>query len=95
MRKINFGLAVLILSGFALAGCQTHREQVMNENWGKSFQAIKTNHIVNPDAGLDEQIVEGLDGVASEKAMVKYHNSFSEKPPAQVTNINISGVGGK
>ena len=95
MRKMNLGLAVLILSGFALAGCETHREQVINENWGKSFQAIKINHIFNPDAGLDEQTVEGFDGIAAEKAMGNYHKSFDNKPPVQVTNINIGGIGGK
>jgi hypothetical protein len=95
MRKIYLTLAFLILSGFVLAGCETQREQVIIDNWGKSFQAIKTNHIINPNAGLDEQTVEGMDGVDAEKALNKYHTSFDEKPPAPVTNISISGIGGK
>lgn len=94
MRNILF-IPILILSVFILTGCETRREQLLNDNWGKSFQAIKTNHVINPDAGLDEQFVEGVDGKVSLKAANKYHNSFDEKPPAQVTNISITGLGGQ
>jgi hypothetical protein len=93
MRKTYLGLAVLILSASVLIGCETQRQQVLNDNWGKSYQAVKTNHIINPDAGMDDQTVDGMNGVNSEKAMEKHHKSFEEKPPAQVTNINISGIG--
>jgi hypothetical protein len=95
MRIINLILAVLILSGFVLTSCETHREQVLNDNWGRSFQAIKTNQIISPDAGLKDLPVVDMDGIAAEKVLEKYHQSFAEKPPAQITNINISGVGGK
>jgi len=95
MKKIYFIPAFLIFIFLFLTGCETQREQLLNENWGRSFQAVKTNHIINPEAGLDEVPMEGLDGIAAKKAANKYHNSFDEKPPAQITNISISGVGGK
>lgn len=96
MRTINFGLAVLMLFSLMLTGCESipyAREQNLIDNWGKSFQAIKTNHVINPDAGMDEAPVEGMDGIAAEKAMNKYYKTFDEKPPAQITNISISGIG--
>jgi hypothetical protein len=95
MRNKYLGLALLILAGFALTGCETYRQRTLSENWGRSYQAIQTNHVINPDAGMDEKTVEGIDGTASEKALNKYHKSFDEKPPTQVMNINISGVGSK
>jgi hypothetical protein len=95
MRKTYLGLAVLILFASVLIGCETHRQQVLDDNWGKSFQAVKSNHIIDPNAGMDDQTVEGMNGVNSENAMEKHHKSFAEKPPAQVTNINISGIGQK
>jgi hypothetical protein len=95
MKKIYFIPPLLIFVFLSLTGCENQRTQLLNDNWGKSYQAVKTNHIINPDAGLDEQPMEGLDGIASMKAANKYHNSFDEKPPAQITNITISGVGGK
>jgi hypothetical protein len=96
MQKIYLTLVFLMLFAFVTCGCESiphQREQILSDNWGKSFQAIKTNHIINPDAGMDEKTVEGIDGVASKKAIDKYHKSFDEKPPAQITNINISGIG--
>ena len=98
MRQFYISLAFLVFFASAISGCESiphRREQMLTDNWGKSFQAIKTNHIINPEAGIDEKPVEGMDGTASKKTIEKYHKSFDEKPPAQVTNISISGIGGK
>ena len=49
---------------------------------------------INPNAGTSGNAVAGMDGVAANEAVGRYHDSF-KAPPAPVNVINIGGAIGK
>ena len=61
-------------------------DTLLDENWGRSYEAAKYNQFLNPDAGDNQIPVVGMDAVASENTVNKYDKSFAEKEKA-VTNI--------
>ena len=56
-------IATLLIS----SGCGV-RETMLDRNWGKSFELVKTNQILNPEAGKDPD----TDGQATEANIGKY-----------------------
>ncbi|HEX8989582.1 MAG TPA: hypothetical protein VF816_16615 [Rhodocyclaceae bacterium] len=89
MKRNARSIAGLVLA-LGLAGCVSPTP-VLDEHFGEAVRAARLAQTVNPDAGRNTDPVFGLDGVASQESIVRYHNSFRNPPP--VTNvINIGGV---
>ena len=59
-----------------LSGCAPTR---LERNWGVSYEAQKENQIENPDAEMNLEPVEGLDGQAAVHTMDNYRKGFTKK----------------
>jgi len=70
----------------------TKKETMLERNWGRSFESMKYNQILNPEAGKNLDPVVGLDGQSAEKNMDKYKKSFEKEPPQKAYNINLGGI---
>jgi hypothetical protein len=82
-----FAAAVSICSG-----CGMYKETRLDRNWGKSFESVKTNQILNPKAGENLEPVVGLDGQAAEGAANGYHKSFKPNGSAKSVNLNLGNI---
>ena len=73
---VSAGIVVLL----AFSGCQKmyYGEQgpLLEQNWGRSFETMKQNQILNPEAGKDLSPVVGLDGNAANTNMNSYRKRF-------------------
>ena len=70
------------------AGCsQMQKETLSDKNWGRSYEAAKYNQILNPEAGKNQDPVDGLDGRATDNNVEKYRNSFKENRRQETVNI--------
>lgn len=97
MLKSNM-IRIIIMALFSLTlwGCagnlpEAERMNVLNDNWGKSYETAKKGQILNPDAGESLEPVLGLDGEAAEYGVNKYKESFEEVVEVETTstfNIN-------
>jgi hypothetical protein len=72
--------AIRVILGAAMAvaffGCvknySTGGNTELDRNWGKSYETAKYHQILNPEAGKNQEPVEGLDGRADERIMEGY-----------------------
>ncbi len=91
MLKGNIILIVVVaMLSAMLLGCagnlpEAKRVDILDMNWGKSFESAKNNQILNPDAGKNLDPVVGLDGTAAEYAVGKYKESYKKVVPVQTT----------
>jgi hypothetical protein len=89
-KSLRLAVALALLTTGIIAcsesGGLVQRETLLDQNWGRSYEAAKYNQILNPDAGRNLEPVVGMDGVASENTVNKYDQSFTEKK-GEVTNI--------
>ncbi|MDD5250364.1 MAG: hypothetical protein PHY45_15380 [Rhodocyclaceae bacterium] len=91
MNKNALSILCLALV-LGLAGCASPTP-MLDESFGDSVREARAAQTLHPDASLDADPVAGLDGVAANEAIGRYHDSFKTPPP--VTNvINIGGVVG-
>jgi hypothetical protein len=70
---LKFAVGAAIAAG--ILGCQQHtlnQQSLLDQNWGRSFEAARTNQILNPEAGNSLAPVEGLMGPAAERVMGGY-----------------------
>jgi hypothetical protein len=87
-RKARTLLGLALVLG--LAGCASPTPH-LDESFGDAVRAARLAQTVHPDAGLNADPVNGLDGMAANESMKHYDESFKTPPP--VTNvINIGGV---
>jgi hypothetical protein len=86
---IIVGLALVL----SLAACASPTP-MLDEHFGDAVRAARLAQTLHPDAGRDADPVTGLDGIAAERSIDRYHASFRNPPP--VTNVvNIGGtIGG-
>ncbi len=74
-----------------LAGCAgTGRVEM---DYGNSFQAAKTNQILNPQAGKNLEPVTGFDGKAAQATVENYQKSFEGASPAASSLPSIITLG--
>ena len=70
--KIAVGAAIAA----GILGCDHHvltqRQSLLDQNWGRSFEAARTNQILNPEAGNNLAPVEGLMGPAAARIVNGY-----------------------
>jgi hypothetical protein len=78
-----FLTAAIIAAG--LCGCTRQNpfemDSRLESNWGRSFEAARTQQILNPAAEKNLSPVEGLDGPAAEQAL-KRRLGGDGPPPA-------------
>jgi len=95
-RYFMIMIGAVVLAGFL--GCTSappqNKVSLVDENWGRSFEAAKDNQIANPEAGETAGHVEGLDGRAAERNVNQYRGSFSGAPQEQVYNLNLGNISG-
>jgi hypothetical protein len=84
-RIAIIALAALLMIGFV--GCYKgntvnplQQESLLDQNWGRSFEAAKHNQTLNPDADKNLAPVEGIDGPAAERIMREYTEGGKQKP---------------
>lgn len=78
-----------IMAGLSMAGCSSsfHKDSMMEKNWGRSFETQLHAQIVNPDAALELEPSEGVDGKTAGLIMDKYRKSFSSESKDETVNI--------
>lgn len=85
---INMTLAVLLAS--VMTGCATQTPQ-LDDKFGDAVTQAKALQIINPDAGLNAQSPDGMEGKAANAVMDRYHDSY-KNPPVQ-NNVFTIGIG--
>lgn len=88
LTPIKLVLSILIVTG--LVGC-VNPAPVLDDNFGNAVNAAKAAQIINPDASLNTDPVYGVDGLAADAAMSRYHRSFVQ--PVVTPNVFTIGVG--
>jgi hypothetical protein len=90
---------------FSFGGCQKmyygEEGSLLDQNWGRSFQAAKENQILNPEAGKNLSPVVGLDGSAATANLNSYRKGFEEaaaegseyKGEQGTLTIGVGGLG--
>jgi hypothetical protein len=76
MLKKAMTVTLGAMLAFAIFGCvknySTGGNTELDRNWGKSYETAKYHQILNPEAGKNQEPVEGLDGRADERIMEGY-----------------------
>ena len=98
---VGIGVAAL----FSFWGCQKmyydERGSLLDQNWGRSFEAAKENQILNPEASKSLSPVVGLDGNAADANMNSYRKRFEGAGAGEAGSgkgkgpfmIDLGGVG--
>lgn len=72
IAKIVIGAAIAV----GILGCGQHtltqQQSLLDQNWGRSFEAAMTNQTLNPEASKNFAPVEGLTGPAAARIMNGY-----------------------
>ena len=96
MLKGNNIILIIVLAVFSITlwGCagnlpEAKRAEILDMNWGKSFESAKKNQILNPEAGKNLDPVVGIDGQAAEHSVDNYKESF-EKPKEVRTTTAVT-----
>jgi hypothetical protein len=97
MRLKYIGLMMMTIAGFLIAGCGQNPIQehptLLEENWGRSFETMKYNQILNAEADKNLDPVDEMDGEAAKATMDGYKAGFTKKKSAGETyNINLGPV---
>jgi hypothetical protein len=74
-----------LFTGCSGTGNPFHEETLLDKNWGRSVETAKYNQILNPDAGKDLTLVEGLSGKAAGYSVEKFENSFKKESKQEGT----------
>ncbi len=86
-----------IAGAISLAGCATNTTPDTDARFGQSFNLIKAQQTINPDASRNADPVAGIDGKAAKGAYDNYRDSFRKPPdegrgPSSAVGVNV-GVG--
>ena len=88
MRMMSVTLAVVSI-GLLFGACA---RTTVSPNWGKAYQEMRANQILDPTAGEQLGPVEGQDGKVNATAIEAYRKGF-EKPDADFNRSTVtSGV---
>ena len=80
-----------------LGGCVVTTTPDTDARFGQSFNLIKAQQTLNPDASRNTDPVAGIDGKAAKGAYDNYRDSFRKPPdegrgPSTAVGVNV-GVG--
>jgi hypothetical protein len=84
-RHIIVIVTALVAAIFLFSGCQIWMQSKLDRSWSSSFEAARSNQIMNLDAGIDPAPVTGLDGSSAEAAVEKYRGGFKKAAAAKQT----------
>jgi hypothetical protein len=88
MRTMNRVLTMMAV-GMMVGACAP---TTLSPNWGKAYQEMRANQVLNPAAGERLDPVEGQDGTVNATVVEAYRKNF-EKPDAEFNkSIVSSGV---
>lgn len=92
MHTSTFKLILTSLfSAAVLVSCAT-KTPYLDDHFGEAVNAAKAQQTINPEASLNTDPVNGIDGQAADAAVDRYHKSFVQPPPTG--NVFTIGVGG-
>ena len=72
---------------FFVSCSQMQKETLSDKNWGRSYESVKFNQILNPDASNNLKPAVDLDGQAANNNVEKYRDSFKEEGSQETVNI--------
>jgi len=82
------GIVAIMLVMLSCSGTTpSHKETLLERNWGRSYETANYVQLLNPDAEKNLDPVVGLDGNASAYNVDKYQESFKETEPQEIVNI--------
>ena len=90
MRRLLFLFICATATMILLSACTASR---LDADFGTSHKLAKINQILNPDAERNLEPVYGLDGIAVQGVMDKYHDGFKEKKTAPSYIFSVGGIG--
>ena len=64
-------LAALLLSSGCAGDLFGQKETMLDRNWGRSYESVKFNQMLNLEAGKNLEPVTGLDGETAQKNINK------------------------
>ncbi|TKC92599.1 hypothetical protein FAZ69_02715 [Trinickia terrae] len=85
-----FRTVVCIGACFALNGCLSSTPH-WDQTFGDSIHQVTAMQVLNPQAGQNDDPVNGIDGSAANSLMANYDKSFTAPPPPM--NMFTIGVG--
>ena len=98
MSIVKIIFALFLVFGMSVFGCSSisnQHDNLLDKNWGRSFETAKYNQIIDHEAGKKAGPVTGLDGMASENNRERYLQGFTEEAPPAIYNLNISNLTGR
>lgn len=90
MKSLSINVTLAVLLATAITGCATQTPQ-LDDKFGDAVTQAKALQIINPDAGLNAQAPDGMNGKTSGVVMERYHDSY-KNPPVQ-NNVFTIGIG--
>lgn len=90
----RYVIAIGITIGlFVMSGCNAaykSKNNLTNQNWGKSFETAGFMQTLDPDAGKNADPVVGLSGEAVIKTVDAYHEGFGKAGVVVSTDISTT-----
>ena len=71
--KAVLGMSLML---FILTGCVTSPPPRLDAKFGEALEMAKAQQTLNPDASLNTEPVEGIDGPAADAGFDNYRDSF-------------------
>lgn len=97
MKTLSMNSTLAVLLATVMTGCATETPQ-LDDKFGDAVNTAKALQIINPDASLNAQSPDGMEGKAAGAVMDRYHDSY-KNPPVQnnvfTIGIGEGGAGGK
>jgi len=90
MKNLSMNSTLAVLLATVMTGCATETPQ-LDDKFGDAVNTAKALQIINPDAPLNAQSPDGMEGKAAGAVMDRYHDSY-KNPPAQ-NNVFTIGIG--
>lgn len=88
MNKTFFCTLSLVFLGMSLFGCGGSTTPRLDAHFGEAVIQARALQTINPDASMNTDPVNGLDGPAARHAIERYQDSF-KTPPATFNVLTI------
>jgi len=90
-KRHGMFLVSVVLLGMLLVGCVA-TPTLLERDYGTSYRLARAQQILTPETERNLAPVEGLDGEAAVKSLVRYLKTFEEKPPPHVFAIPVGAI---
>lgn len=95
--KTSFASLTCVSLCLSLGGClTTNTTPELDARFGESFNLMKAQQTMNPDASRNTDAVAGMDGKAAKSAMDQYRKSFGQAKESEGRSpaISVNNGGG-